>query len=165
MSTYEQLQSRLIAVPELNVILESSRLICSVYEAVQSVAWGHSQPIGIDPTPAPILQSLLTYCYAVGIVGSADIEWAAVNDPAARYLCANHVPAWETIRSYRRRHSEALKSALAGLFKLLAHMPSETYGACSLRRMERFSPNFNFHTLAAQRISRAIEADSHALDF
>jgi hypothetical protein len=53
---------------------------------------------------------------------------------------------------------------IAGANPSGAEFGSNTYGSFSLERMERFSPNHTFFTLAAQRLSRAVAADSHALD-
>lgn len=171
MSTHAQLESRAISIPGLSITVEESRLICSVFDAVQHVDWPQSgRSLHQDPTPDAVLQSLLTYCYAVGIVASDEIESAAIHDSAVRYLCANHTPKWETIREFRRRHGPFLKSSVAALFKIIANPtdPSSSssgyYTNDSLERFSRFSPNHTFLTLAAQRLSHAVAADSHALD-
>jgi hypothetical protein len=162
-NAHQELALQTVTVPDLNVTLEATRLICSVYQAVQQVTWRRGAPApDADPTPYAILQSLLTYSYAVGNVCSDDIEAASIHDPAARYLCANHTPRSETIREFRRHNSASVTAALANLFKTITAAAPETYSAYSFARS--FSSNRNFHFLAQQRLARAIQADSHALD-
>jgi len=162
-NVHQQLALQTVNVPDLNLTLEATRLICSVYQAVQQVTWRRGKPApDADPTPYAILQSLLTYSYAVGNLCSDDIQAAAIHDPAARYLCANHTPRSETIREFRRHNTASVTASLAHLFKTITAAAPETYSAYSFERA--FSPNRNFHTLAQQRLARAIQADSHALD-
>jgi hypothetical protein len=164
-NAHQQVALQTVTVPDLNVTIEATRLICSVYHAIQQVTWRRGTPApDADPTPDPILQSLLTYSYAVGNVCSDDIEAAAIHDPAARYLCANHTPRSETIREFRRANSASVTASLANLFRTIAATIPETYSTYSFERLRRFSPNQNFHSLAQQRLARAIQADSHALD-
>lgn len=164
MNTHEQLEGRTVTVPDMNVTVEVSRLICSVFDAVQQTNWPVSRAHRGDVMPEPVLQSLLVYCYAVGLVASDEIELAAHQDPAVKYLCANHELEASAIRNFRRGHAPFLKSAVANLFKLLANAGQESYSDFSIRRLERSSHIHGFQSLAAQRIGRAIEADSHALD-
>jgi hypothetical protein len=166
MNTHEQMQMRTTSVPDMNVTLEMPRLICAVFDAVQQTNWPlPSRNAPEEATPNNILQSLLTYCYAVGIVGSNEIATAAIQDPAVRYLSANYLPTCEELRFFRRRHNTFLTAALANLFRILAKSATDTYSSYSLERVGRFSRNHNFQHLAAQRLARAIEMDSHALDF
>ena len=164
MNAHQELEGRAVTVPDLNVTVEVSRLICSVFDAVQQTNWPVSRGHRADATPEPVLQSLVVYCYAVGMLESEEIGFATRSDAAVRYLCANYEPDATAIRNFRRRHMPFVKSALANLFKLLANAGSENYGVLSMRRLERFSPNHNFSSLAELRFARAIEADSHALD-
>ena len=165
MSTQNQLDGRSVTVPHLNATLEISRLICSVYDAVQQVNWPASgRSLNADPTPDAVLQSVLTYCYAVGILESTEIAAAAENDPAVEYLCANYRPTAQTIREYRRRHVPYFKMSLVALFRTLAAAAPESYSSLAFERLVRCSPNYNFPSLAAERLSSAVRADSHALD-
>ena len=165
MSAHEQLEGRTVTVQDVNVTLEASQLICSVYDAVQQVKWPSSgRQLNFDPTPNPVLQSLLTYCYVVGILESNEIAAAVDSDPAVKYLCANYLPTAETIRQFRRRHVPYLKMSLAVLLRGLATGTTESYSSYALDQMDQSSPNYSFHGLAAERLSRAVRADSHALD-
>jgi hypothetical protein len=165
MNAHEQLESRTVTVPDLNISLSAPRLICSVFEAVQHVTWPKKvRAQDSDTTPDAILQSVLTYCYAIGILASDEIETAAVHDPVIRYLSANYRPKWEAIREFRRRNVKELKESLAVTFKLVTAIPASD-SAYSFGLFDRFFPNQTFCNLAGQRLSRAVEADSHALDF
>ena len=128
---------------------EAGRLIRMVYEAGASGVC-RPEPTG-DGTPEPVLQSVLTFCYATGIYGSQEIEAAAAHDPVVRYLCANHRLQWETIREFRRRKSLALEIAVARTFALALHD----------------SPRFanSYYSAAARALSCAVRADSYAMDF
>lgn len=149
MSTYEELQGHWVNIPDLHVCLPAPRLICAVYDAVQQEPSPLSPAHHFDSLSAPILHALLTYCYAVGVYASEEIEFATQHDPALRYLCANHTPKWETIREFRRRNIKPLQSSLTAL-------------CC---RLNPAQSSYSMHRLAAERLSRAIQSDSHALDF
>lgn len=65
-----------------------------------------------DPCP-PMMLTLLTYCYAVGVYASADVELACENRAQVRYICARQCPSAETIRRFRRVHRLRLERCLA----------------------------------------------------
>ena len=138
MSNYEQLQCQSVFIPDLNISLPAPELICAVYDVIQQ-----------DPCVSALgHQALLTFCYAVGIYPSEEITFATQHNPALRYLCANHAPKWETLREFRRRNKKPLQSSLTALF-------------CRLNPRQS---SHSMHRLAAERLSRAIQSDSHALD-
>ena len=64
-----------------------------------------------------MMLTLLSYCYAAGMCGSQDIEWAAQSDKTVRYICAGKEPDWLTIRRFRRRNVELLRPCLAYILK------------------------------------------------
>ena len=117
-----------------------------VYEAVQHVDWP-AMPSSI-PRPAT-LATLLTCSYASGSYSSLDIEYAAGSESAPRYICANHPPAWTSIRHFRRLNMLPLQNALAILLSM-AHP---------------HSAKIDFRCEARLRLQRALQADSIALDF
>lgn len=143
--------------------VQTGELIRMIYDSVAQGSWipGAGAAQG-DPTPEPILRTVLAFCYATGIYSSQDIEAATVHDPIVRYLCANHRPQWDTIREFRRRNGAALKFALGRLFRVVlrGHMP--IYAAYSL---DRFIPEYDCLSAAGERLARAIKTDSYALDF
>ena len=75
-------------------------------------------PVG-EPTPArpEMLTTLLTYCYAVGLYASEDIELAARTEATIRYICAGYRPDEQTLRRFRRHHRNLLQTALVHVFK------------------------------------------------
>jgi len=165
MNAHQELALQSVTVPDLNLTLEATRLICSVYQATSQVNWPPAQSRFIsDVTPPAILQSLLTYSYAVGHFSSDEIESAAIHDPATRYLCANYTPRSETIRDFRRQHSASVTASVAQLFKIITAATPQTYSALSFDRLPVLPPIHSFQSLAQQRLTRAIQADSHALD-
>jgi hypothetical protein len=154
-TTHEVLQEvqKVMVREDQELVFPTSMLIRMVYESTEHASWASPVPSPRDNTPDSVLRSVLTWCYAIGIFSSADIEAAASHDPAVRYLCANHRPHWQTVRDFRRRNSPGLKLAVGNLLYLAARC---------IQRDELF-----WHDLqseAARRLARAIQADSYALD-
>jgi len=147
---------------DARIAVTASDLIRLVYDAVGQVNWppDHRSLEG-DPTPDPILRTVLTFCYATGIHSSGEIEAAAEHDPVIRYLCANHPPQWETIREFRRRNVPSLKFALSRVFKGAWQNRSHPYSAYSVNRL---FPERDYLAAAGQGLGRAVQADSYALD-
>jgi hypothetical protein len=132
------------AAPALNAL----ELLSRAYQAVQAVDWPKARLDAERETPEPVLRTVLTYCYAAGILSSVDIEAACRHDPVVRYICANDFPSWTTIREFRRRNLPWIASALKHLFETLEpadHMPEARFEA-------------------ERRLARAIQADSNAMD-
>jgi hypothetical protein len=154
-TTHEALQEvqKVIVREDLELVFPAAMLIRMVYDATEHASWIRPVPSPYDGTPDTILRSVLTYCYSVGIFSSADIEAAAAHDPAVRYLCANHLPRWETIRDFRRRNMPGLRLAVGNLLYLAARC---------YQRDHLFL--HELHAEAGRRLGRAIQADSHALD-
>jgi hypothetical protein len=93
-------------------------LIELALEAAQTVGERLPRPFGAKERCNPqMLLTLLTYCYAAGMYGSGDIEWACSNDTAARYLCANTVPDEETIRNFRRANRPWIEACLTRVYQ------------------------------------------------
>jgi hypothetical protein len=104
-------------VQESRETLVQRRVMERVLDAVQHL--GDSLASRTDAKPLTPQQrqvlTLLTYCYAVGIYGSEDVEWACRNHAGVRYAAANLQPHWATIRSFRREHRDWIESCLAGV--------------------------------------------------
>jgi hypothetical protein len=62
------------------------------------------------------LLTLLTYCYAAGIYGSEEIEWACENDSSARYICAKTWPDQDTVRCFRRANRPWIEACLLWVY-------------------------------------------------
>ena len=93
-------------------------LVALALEAVQTVDW-RVYPVTDDSQEIrpQMMLTLLSYCYAAGICGSQDIEWAVQSDKTVRYICAGKEPDWLTIRRFRRRNAELLRQCLAYILK------------------------------------------------
>ena len=154
-TTHEALQEvqKVIVREDLELVFPAAMLIRMVYDATEHASWMHPVPSQHDGTPDTILRSVLTYCYSVGIFSSADIEAAAAHDSVIQYLCANHLPRWETIRDFRRRNMTGLKLAIGNLLYL---------AACCFQRHDLFW--HEHQSEADRRLGRSIQADSYALD-
>jgi len=93
-------------------------LVGLALEAVQTVDW-RVYPVTDDSQEfrPQMMLTLLSYCYAAGICGSHDIEWAGQADKTVRYICAGKEPDWLTIRRFRRRNVDLLRQCLAFILK------------------------------------------------
>jgi hypothetical protein len=148
-TTHEALHEvrKIMVREDLELPFPATLLIRMVYDATDHALWAPSAGRSDEP-PDSVLRSVLVYCYATGVFSSSDIEAAAAHDPVVRYLCANHRPQWQTIRDFRRRNVPGLKLALARLFAL---------SLCEAQ-------SFEHRCEAEQRLARAIQADSCAMD-
>ena len=73
------------------------------------------------------LLAILTYCYAVGIYSSEDIEWACRCDPKVKFLATNTALDCETIRRFRRAHRPWIEACLIRvLFVAGSLIPGQT---------------------------------------
>jgi hypothetical protein len=143
----------------LELSLETRRIISLVLDAVNQVAWEQTPKLDMptDWTPDPILRTVVSYCYGCGLFSSQEIEAAALHDPVVRYLCANYNPSWERIREFRRLNTNSIRQCLALVLESMAN----SYMSSSIGR---FFPVVNFAKEAEQRLRRAIQADSNSLD-
>lgn len=94
-----------------------------VLEIVKGIDDSLLQPVarpdaGIAFQPR-ILLAMITYCYAIRICGSQDIEAVMREDSAFRILCSNEFPDWNAIRRFRRHNREALQRCLTGVLHRL----------------------------------------------
>jgi hypothetical protein len=97
---------------DLRNLFSDWRVVQLVLIAVQALT-DEASGAEVDLTPrARVLLTLLTYCYAVGIYSSEDIEWACQNEPGASYICSNKPVDLETIRQFRRAHRLGIECCL-----------------------------------------------------
>jgi hypothetical protein len=59
-----------------------------------------------------MILAALTYCYALGIFSSLDIEELMRADGGFRALCGMDFPDWRRLRRFRRHNHEAVRRAL-----------------------------------------------------
>lgn len=131
-----------------SVTLDTNSILQCVFEAVHEVQWARRSLGECADIPDPVMRTVLTYSYVVGIVSSEDLEAAAVHEPIVRYLCARHFPDWRVIREFRRRNWPGLVESIALVFRKVLQRAS----AVEMR------------SEAECVLTRAIRADSAAMD-
>jgi hypothetical protein len=141
----------------INLSLSTETLIGIVLQSIHEANWSTvcRDAFG-DRTPSAVLRGLCTYCYSIGFYSSEEVAAAAVHEAGAKYLAAGYEPDWETIRTFRRRNAETLKEALSTVCRkaLTVNAPF------LLDEDENVTSSF-----AWEALTRAIQADSFALDF
>lgn len=124
-------------------------------------------------TRAKTLLALLTYCYAVGIYASDEIELLAMDDAMARYLSGHIAPEWGRLRAFRRQWHAVLHESLAKVFTLawssyLSGAEGDYPPCVSLAQSEpvALDPAIAraFHIEVERRINRAVLLDSMFAD-
>jgi hypothetical protein len=142
-------------------------LVALALEAVQTVDW-RVYPVTDDSQEIrpQMMLTLLSYCYAAGICGSQDIEWAAQSDKTVRYICAGKEPDWLTIRRFRRRNVELLRQCLAYILKHACALRAGR-GSSSEPIIDCSESNLDHQIACAvrNRIDAAIFLDTVANDF
>jgi len=107
---------REIVVPEdLREWIDPHTLARLVLAAVQDL--NVSRPPGVQQSDhgySPhVLLSLLTYCYAVGVYRSTDIEFNHGQDSMVGHLAANQCQDAHTLRSFRRHNRQSVRACLS----------------------------------------------------
>lgn len=183
MTTFEPIKNRDSASPppipvDLSAWLDKKSLINLVLDAVLTVHEATLRPVaapstGIAFRPKTML-ALLTYCYAVGIYGSEDIEAVMYQDAIFRYFCGHEIPDWKSLKRFRRHNHEAVQKCLeavcAGVctvnsqprdrFNRGPAAPPTGAGAARFGGVDRAE----LAGEAERRIERAMWIDSMALD-
>src|SRR5262245_35382171 len=98
---------------DLSLWLDKKSLVSLVLDAVLSVDDSTLRPVaaataGIAFRPKTML-ALLTYCYAVGIYGSENIEDVMYQDAIFRDFCGNEIPDWKSLKRFRRHNRDAIQ--------------------------------------------------------
>lgn len=104
---------------DLSKAIGERKLLNLVLEVVQTVdAKVIKQRTDAAPQFRPqMMLTLLTYCYGACLFGSQDIEFAILNDPVVRYICARTYPAWQDIRAFRRLNRGVIRHCLRETFR------------------------------------------------
>ena len=128
----------------------------------------------LPPGMPRALCTLLTYCYAIGIYGSAEIETRIASDPLTGYLCAGAYPYPHELRRFRRQHRVLIQAALSKVLRLawefrrwkfaLGVAPDDELSFRSPRTGSDVALDANFTRTAEERVQQAVLADSMALD-
>ena len=163
---------------DLSGYIGKKTLVKLILEAIEGLT-ARTSGCGADGAGNPELQpammlTLLTYCYATGIYASSDIEFGLQHDQMIRYLCAkNHVSS-AVLLEFRRYSRDRIKECLATVLQRVwelrfrdedaGPMRDAPYAGFSFgRRLNKRIPDFMAQ--AEQRIVRAVQADSMAMDW
>jgi len=102
-------------------MLEDKELADLVLESVRLVDEGElNPPAGAAASPAfqpRGMLALLTYCYAIGVYGSQDVELMMREDASLRALCGWDIPDWRQLKRFRRHNRAMLQRALEETFR------------------------------------------------
>lgn len=103
---------------------------------------------------APVVHTVLTFSYAIGLFPAADIERSVPRNESLRLIAEGCFPSEKAIRQFRRSHRGLLTRSLAAVFQ-----------ACIVERFGSgaHSPGV-LSALADERIRQAIQRDSMAWD-
>lgn len=141
---------------DLTMRIAKADLMRIVFEAIDASNWPKARPVNPERTPEPVLRTLLTYCYACNILSSAEIETMSKRDATVSYLCANDVPTFEEIRSFRRQNISWLRESLARTLQDGWQVINAQVSGASI---------LPFVAEADHRLASAVEADSAAMDY
>ena len=163
---------------DLSLYLGKKTVVKLVLDAVQTIN-GESVDYAWFATDGkafqrPMMLTLLTFCYASGTYGSADIELNIRRDQMTRYLCTKTYPDIDVIRGFRRLNRLLIKQCLAFVLRRAWELrfseeqnDDNQNASCSdvsptSWSAQRLTPDFACE--AEERVARAVRADSMALD-
>jgi hypothetical protein len=163
---------------DLRTSVSEHTLIRLALEAVQTVEWQNAaswpNPVFERTVLRPLLTTVLVYSYAAGVLASRDIEIRARHDRALCYLCRSTVPDRDTLRLFRRHHVQLVTQCLKVLLETVwkeTRSNGSPFGtvseACrepSLNHWSATRSEPDFAREAERRVTRAIQADSMAMD-
>jgi transposase len=164
---------------DLSLYLGKKTIVMLILEAVQTIngerlEFNRFASANGETFHSPMLLTLLTYCYATGVYGSADIEVNVGRDPMTRYLCARTYPDMGIIRGFRRQNREKLSQCLTLVLKRAWELrfsgeenESDKYSfylTASISRWMESGACPDFAREAEERIAKAIRSDSMSLD-
>lgn len=169
-----------VVLPEdLSLYLGRKTIVMLILDAVQKVEGERLDFKGFASSDgtrfqAPMLLTLLTYCYATGVYGSKDIELNIGRDPMTRYLCAHTYPDMDILRSFRRWNRNTLRDCLAAVLKRAWELRFSGEEDEPGKDLQHISDSIarpmgpvdrpNFTRDAEERIARAVRSDSMWLD-
>lgn len=128
---------------------------------------------GFSAIQPSALFTLLAYCYSTGLFASSEIEGRVESDKYLKYICAHSLPDESEIRRFRRVHSEAIVTCLAGIlhrayeekFRESERLDFPSGQSCSLvENSPSARLKMHFQVAARKRFMEAVQLDSMALD-
>ncbi len=160
MTTKNQSPSQIGNPPgDLREWIDEQLLVKLALDAVQTL---DLPPATMDPNELrpQMMLTLLSYCYAAGIHGSADIAAAIRTDRVLYYICARTYPDSRELRRFRRQNRERVQHCLTYIFKQAWELRFEEAGVdrlgCAWFDIEL---NQNVATAVQHRIELAMLRD------
>lgn len=102
-------------------MLDYKELADLVLESVRLVDEGElNPPASSAEAPAfrpRVMLAILTYCYAIGVCGSEDVERMLREDASLRAMCGAEIPHWRSLKRFRRHNRAMLQHALEETFR------------------------------------------------
>ena len=149
-----------------------------VLKNVRLLDEGELNPPGAsDAAPAfrpRVMLAILTYCYAIGVYGSEDVESMMREDASLRALCGTDIPDWRRLKWFRRQNHATLQRALEETFRGAWSLSCRAPQAASAHRGGRVAEARNdlpdaasadwIAAEAAARIERAMFIDLMATE-
>jgi transposase len=164
---------------DLSVYIGKKTLVKLILEAIEGLNPRASKfeatAKGRQEFQPAMMLTLLAYCYATGVYASTDIELGAQHDQMIRYLCTASCLNLPVLREFRRYSRDRIKECLATVLRRVWELRfcdgdacptgvSPYPGAC-FNPWLNLRPTPDFTTEAEQRITRAVRADSMAMDW
>ena len=146
-------------------MLDNKALADLVLESVRFVDEGELNPPAFSaagPVFRPrVLLALLTYCYAIGVYGSEDVELMLREDASLRQLCGHDIPDWKELKRFRCHNHAMLQRALEETFHRAWSLSCSAQTAGNASRAGQTEPESAewIAAEAAARIERAMFID------
>ncbi len=149
-----------------------------VLDAVQTVDWPESDfelaaSTGYAFRPLVML-TVLTYCYAMGVYRTKEIESTIRQDEVLRTICRGTFPSRRDIQQFRRRNRNLIRQSLIQAFKsarqsrrrlaVVYPRPGDRRGVQGAGLPAQFNPEPSFVAAAETRLQQAQHFDALALD-
>jgi hypothetical protein len=148
--------------------IDNKALAGLVLEAVRLVEDGElNPPVSGNSTLAfqpRAMLTLLTYCYAIGVYGSQDVEQMMYADADFRAMFGMEYPDWQRLRSFRRHNPEVVRRTLEETFKGVWRLQGGTSGGVHEnengydRELDRHSPEGSPRTFDPESASDEAQA-------
>ena len=149
--------------PDLRTVVDERTLLRIILESIPE--GDSARTAGSEGSFRPTMMlTLVSYAYAIGVYGSADLESALLRDPTLRYICARQFPGWQDIRRFRRGNRARIELTLSAVLMrvFLEHLfPSSPEAAAQLSMMKLCE---QIQAEANHRIETAILLDGVEVD-
>ncbi len=150
---------------DLREWMDGHALVCEILEARHNLEEanrrGETSGQSARRSQLEVMLTLLTYCYATGILATDEIVRRAENDTMLRYLCGRNQPEAGILRQCRRYHRAEIEGILTDVLGRVWEHRTELL-AREFHTAEPARPDFQ--RMARERILDAIQLDSMALD-